>query len=122
MRNSYLKLRTSESKIAYTKQRSYTVNNLRKENKIYYNNLYLKNITYNKQFWKNVKPYLSDKISESNHIVSDEREICDIFKNFFGNVVPNLNISEFTGSDNLHEYVNGLQSILYKYRNHPSII
>ena len=69
-----------------------------------------------------MKPCLSDKISESNHIVSDEREICDIFKNFFGNVVPNLNISEFTGSDNLHEYVNGLQSFLYKYRNHPSII
>ena len=40
------------------------------------------------------------------------------------NAVPNLNIPEFTGSDNLHEHVIGdsVQSILYKYRNHPSII
>ena len=41
------------------------------------------------------------------------------------NVVPNLNIPEFTGSDNLYEHVIGdsVQSILYKYRNHhPSII
>ena len=40
------------------------------------------------------------------------------------NVVPNLNIPEFTGSDNLREHViaDSVQSILYKYRNHPSII
>ena len=33
--------------------------------KIYYNNLDLRNITDNKKFWKNVKPLLSDKISEA---------------------------------------------------------
>ena len=40
------------------------------------------------------------------------------------NFVPNLNIPKFTGSDNLHEHVIGdsVQSILYKYRNHSSII
>ena len=32
-------------KIAYTKQRNYTINLSRKKNKIYYNNLDLKNIT-----------------------------------------------------------------------------
>ena len=68
LRNRYLKLRTSESKIAYTKLRNYTVNLVRKEKKIYYNNLDLKIITDNKQFWKNVKPLLSDKISESSKI------------------------------------------------------
>ena len=132
LRNRYLKLRTSESKIAYTKQSNYTVNLLRKENKIYYNNLDLNDIIDNKQFWRNVKPLLSDNISESskitlvnnNRIVSDDREICDVFNEFFVNVVPNLNIPKFTGSDNLHEHVTGdsVQSILYKYRSHPSII
>ena len=78
----------------------------------------------------NVKPLLSDKFSESskitlvnnNRIVSDE--ICDIFNKFFVNVVPNLNILEFTGSDNLHEHAidDSNRSILYKYRNHLSII
>ena len=112
LRNRYLKLRTPDSKIVYTKQRNYTVNLLRKGKK-YYNNLSLKNITDNKQFWRNVKPLLSDKISESrkitlvnnNRIVSDDREISDILTNFFVNVVPNLNIPEFTGSDNLHKHV-----------------
>ena len=62
-----------------------------------------------------MKPLLSNKISESskitlvnnNRIVSDDREICDIFNNFFVNVAPNLNIPEFTGSDNFHEHVIG---------------
>ena len=77
-----------------------------------------------------MKPLLWEKISKSskitlvnnNHIVSDDREICDIFSKFFVNVVPN--ISESTCSDNLHEHVIGdsVQSVLYKYRHHPSII
>ena len=79
-----------------------------------------------------MKPLLSDKISESskitlvNHsrIVSVDREIFDIFNKFFVYVVLNLNISKFTDSDNLHEHVTGdsVQSVLYKYRNHLSII
>ena len=56
LQNRYLKLHTSESKIAYTKQQNSTVNLLRKEKKIYYNNLDLNNIIDNKQFWRNVKP------------------------------------------------------------------
>ena len=77
-----------------------------------------------------MKSLLSDKISKSskitlvnnNHIVSDDREICDIFSKFFVNVVAN--VPESTCSDNLHEHVIGdsVQSVLYKYRHHPSII
>ena len=60
-----------------------------------------------------MKLVLLDKISESskttlvnnNRILSDDREICDIFNKFFVNVIPNLNIPEFTNSDNLHEHV-----------------
>ena len=132
LRNRYLKLRTSASKIAYTKQRTYTDNLLRKEKKIYYNNLDLNNITDDKQFWRNVKPLLSDKNSESskitlvnnNRIVLMTEKSVTFSTNFFVNVVPNLNIPEFTGSDNLHEHVIGgsVQSILYKYRNYRSII
>ena len=80
-----------------------------------FNNLDLKNITDNKQFWRNVKLVLLDKISESskttlvnnNRILSDDREICDIFNKFFVNVIPKLNIPEFANSDNLHEHVIG---------------
>ena len=83
LRNRYLKLHFSESKIVYTKQRNYTVNLLRKEKKIYDNNLDLNSMIDNKQFWRNVKPLLLDKISKSskitvmnnNRIVSDDRNL-----------------------------------------------
>ena len=101
------------------KKRNYTVNLLRKENKIYFNNLRSKNLTDNKgnkQLRRNVKRLLSDKISESskitlvnnNRIASDDREICDLFYNFFVNVVHNLKFSKFTGSDiNYREHIIG---------------
>ena len=58
----------------------------------------------------------SSKISlvSNNRIVSDDKEISDIFNKLFVNVVPNLNIPEFNGSDNLHEHVIGdsFQSIV----------
>ena len=58
----------------------------------------------------------SSKISlvNNNRIVSGDRETCDIFNKLFVNVVPNLNIPEFNGSDNLHEHVIGdsVQSIV----------
>ena len=58
----------------------------------------------------------SSKISlvNNNRIVSGDREICDIFNKLFVNVVPNLNIPKFNGSDNLHEHVIGdsVQSIV----------
>ena len=51
----------------------------------------------------------------NNRIVSDDREICKIFNKFFVNVIPNLNIPEFTGSDDLHDHIIGdsVQSFLY---------
>ena len=58
----------------------------------------------------------SSKISlvNNNRIVSGDRETCDIFNKLFVNVVPNLNIPEFNGTDNLHEHVigNSVQSIV----------
>ena len=53
----------------------------------------------------------------NNHIVSDDRETCDIFNKFFANAAPNLNIPKFTGTDSLHEHVTGdsVQSFLHKY-------
>ena len=56
-----MKLRTIESKLAYTKQRNYFVTLIRKGKKEYYGSLGVKDITDNKEFWKTVKPLFSDK-------------------------------------------------------------
>ena len=36
----------------------------KKEKKIYHERLDLKNVAHNKEFWKNVKPYLSDQVTK----------------------------------------------------------
>ena len=60
LRNIYLKLRTIESKLAYTKQRYYCVTLVRKGKKEYYGSLDVKDITENEKLWKTGKPLFSD--------------------------------------------------------------
>ena len=45
---------------------------LRNAKNIYYDNLYEKDLTDNKNVWKNVKPYLSDKLVTSDKIHLNE--------------------------------------------------
>ena len=57
-------------------------------------------ITDNKPFWKQVKPFFSDKtpvcssytLLEKNEIVNDNTACAEIFNNFFSQAVHNLNI------------------------------
>ena len=79
LRNIYLKLRTIESKLAYTKQRNYCVTLIRKGKKEYYGNLDVKAITDNKKFWKTVKPLFSDKSKSKRTITlaEDVRTECN---------------------------------------------
>ena len=60
LRNKLLKSKSQECKKAYNKQRSLCVAMVRKAEINYFNNLNVRNITDNKQFWKNVKPFFSN--------------------------------------------------------------
>ena len=59
-----------------------------------------KRVTDNKQFWKTVKPYLTDKtfkderitLTENEKTVSDKRELVKISNEYFSNIVSNLDI------------------------------
>ena len=81
LRNRYLKKRSDQNKKLYTKQRSYCVSLLRKTKKNHYANLNQKDITDNKQFWRTVKPLLSDKsklnekitLVEGDNITSEDK-------------------------------------------------
>ena len=63
LRNIYLKNRSDYDKREYNKQRSYCVSLLRKTKTNYCVNLNEKDLTDNKQFWRTVKPLLSDKLN-----------------------------------------------------------
>ena len=68
LRNKFPKLKTKESKDAYRKQRNYCVSLLREIKKNIYENLDPKLITDNKKFWKQVKPFFSDKTPNNSKI------------------------------------------------------
>ena len=131
LRNKYLKNNNEENRKLYAKQRNYCVSLLRKTKKAYYENLDERKVSDNKLFWKTVKPSLSEKfiarerisLSENGEIVKTEKETAEVFNNFFGNIVKNLNISQYTDFDPIIENVKDptLKAIL-KYEKHPSIL
>ena len=61
LRNRFFTKQNEENRKLFCKQRDQSVSLLQKSKKDYFANLHEKNITYNKGFWKNVKPFLSKK-------------------------------------------------------------
>ena len=142
LRNIYLKNRSDKNKREYNKQRNYCVSLLRKTKTNYYGSLNEKYLTDNKQFWRTVKPLLSDKNKSSKKItlveqretidtdgniddgvVNNDVKIAEIFNRFFSNAVIDLKIPDFHGAvllaDNIsHPIFRGI----LKYANHPSTI
>ena len=83
--NKFRQGRTISSHIPYKKQRNICVELLRKTKKDFFNNLAVKPVTGNKQFWKTVKPCLTDKtlkgeritLIENKKVVSDEKRVSE---------------------------------------------
>ena len=97
LENEYVKNKNNENLKSYKKQRNFCSKLYKKERKKYYKMLDLKNVTDNKEFWKAVKPSLSDKVTtfpkislvEKGEIISDES---NSFSNFLENAIPSLGI------------------------------
>ena len=113
LRNKFLRSRSTESKLAYNKQRNYCVSLIRQTKRDYYNNLDHKNIIDTKSFWKYVKPFLTDKNPRSNKITLVENEsiieepykIVETFNNFFISAVSNLNIPRYVDSSITFDHI-----------------
>ena len=74
LRNKFLKYKTIEYQEEYNKQRNYCVSLLRKTKRSYYENLNERNVTDTKNFWKTVKPYLSNKNISNSKITLVEND------------------------------------------------
>ena len=74
LRNKFLKTKFQECKQGYDKQRNLCVTMLRKSKKYYFNNLNVRNITDNIQFWKTVKSFFSIKVGANERITLIEEE------------------------------------------------
>ena len=74
---------------------------VRKAKKKYFNNLNVRNVTDNKQFWNTVEPFFSSKVggnetitlTEGDKVVSEDREVAETFKSYLGTIEENLGIN-----------------------------
>ena len=91
LKNIFNKNKTHFNWQKYKHQRNFCLNLLRKTKKQYFAKLNVKDVADNKLFWKNVKPYFSDKGSNSTKItlvekdiiITDEKQIANIMNEHF---------------------------------------
>ena len=101
----------------------------------YFQNLNIKSINDNKTFWKTVKPFFSDKgnkdqrkiiLDENNEIIRDDIKNASTMNDYFVDITKNLDIPEIEieqlplNTDIV--CINPIDTILYRYKNHPSIL
>ena len=131
LRNKFLKNPNEINKNNYNKHRNYCVNLLRREKKKYYNNIDLKRITDNKQFWKTIKPLFSEKhnicrkitlIDDDDEIISNDIEVAEIMNEFFSNAVTNLDIIGYHTDSHSNITNDNIINVINKFKDHPSIL
>ena len=91
LKNRFLKNPNDRNRSNYNKQRNYCVNVVRREKKMYYNNLNLRKLTDNKKFWTTIKPLFSEKsnstrnitLIENDTIISSDENVAEIMNIFF---------------------------------------
>ena len=61
LKNRYNKNHNYENWYLYKKQRNFCVSLLTKTKRNYFKNVKIRDVTDNKEFWKTIRPYFSDK-------------------------------------------------------------
>ena len=130
LRNKYTKFKTEEMHITYKKQRNYCISLLRKTKKDFYENLNPNLITDNKTFWKQVKPFFSEKtpmnrditLIEGDKIISESSKCAEIMNNFFTNAVNELGIDRNIHVNHAINLNVSVVKAVLMYENHPSIL
>ena len=105
-------------------QRNCCVNLLRKTKKQYHGSLSVKSLMDNQTFWKTIKPYFSDKGSNSRRIIllendsilTDDKNIAKTMNTCFTNITKNLNLKPCKDSS-----LTNINGITPNFDNHFSI-
>ena len=74
LKNIYLKSRNEENWVNYKRQRNFCTNFLRKAKQKYFCDLNMKDLNYNKRFWKKIKPFYSDKSLQATNIIPKDED------------------------------------------------
>ena len=122
---------TEENNKAFKKQKNFCNRLYKKERKKYYENLDIKKLTDNKEFWKTIKPLFSNRtkstqkicLKEGDKIISDDTEVANVLNKHFINSVRSLaetgGCSEMVLNHNSME--DPIENVVHRFKNHPSI-
>ena len=131
LHNKFLRERTNESKIAYSKQRNICVSLLRKTKRDYFANLDTKIMKDNRKFWKTVNPLFSEKshrkesisLINKDGLITKNEDLTKAFNIFFSSIVKKLVIEHVPDDEsNLPNVEDPILKAIAKYENHPSIL
>ena len=98
--------------------------------KIYYDNLNINCFADNNNFWEYVEPFFSNKskssknitLIEGEDIVSDDQNVANTLNEFFGNSISILGIKGYNAIPPNDPSLDIICSIIYKFKNHPSVM
>ena len=102
LRNKFNEERNIENWSEYKRQRNLCSNLLKESKKRHFNNSNVKDVTENKQFWRTIKPFFTEKskttnniiLTENNQTVREDRKICQIFNTYFTNITKDLKLRQ----------------------------
>ncbi len=124
-KNKHLKWRNNPIlRYQYVIQRNMTTNMRREAIKQYFLSK-CSSMTSPRDFWQCIRPFLSEKgrkqiiiiLNEGGTIITDTKEVCDIFNDFFSTVADSIGEPDEIN----FEDEDFLENILDKHKDHPSI-
>ena len=130
LETKYLKTETQTDLRLYKKHKNFCSKLHKRERRKYYESLDMKKVLDNKELWKTMRPFLSDKntvfsqirIEKNNRIISGDFDFSEEFSTFFKDAVRSLNLNpdEFYLSDteNLRD---PLEIAIRKFENYPGV-
>ena len=124
LKNRFRKTRSDENWLIYKTQGKLWTKLLRRTKEDYFSKLNPKLVLGNKNFWRTIKPYFSDKgnfynktmISEKDYIVSDNRRLSEISNEHFINITKTLDLKP-----SIISTTTSLPEIIETFKDHPSI-
>ena len=134
LRNKFCKNPSEENERKYKRQRNLFVSLRRKAIKQYFSNITSKGIVTNKEFWKTIKPFLTNKgclensdimLINDDEMVTDDKTLAKTFNEHYINIVERSSglKPEKTEFDNsLNTSKNIIHSIIDRYKNYPGIL
>ena len=134
LESKFLKSKSDQAKQNYKRQKNFVSKLYKKERTKFFKNLDLKRIlSDNRNFWKHIKKFFSDKGScgqkitlvDKSNILSDEHGIAEHFNAFFANAVKSLDLpknNELLNLNLIEGIDNPIDAIIYKFQSHPSIL